>query len=129
MLKFHSVARKNPVTKEVKYYAQADESVPVTLAEITERVEKRSTVSSADAKAVLDALQFEIKEALLDGKSVRLGDLGSFHVTLASEGTDVPEELTADKIRIVRVRFTPSSRLRRWLDRSAGDVKFQKTGR
>lgn len=126
MINYRPVARKNPITKEVKYYAQADAAEPLTLADITERVEKRSTVSSADAKAVLDALQFEIKEALLDGKSVRLGDIGSFRVTLASEGADVPDELTADKIRLVRVRFTPSSRLRRWLDRTAGDVKFQR---
>lgn len=126
MINYRPVARKNPINKEVKYYAQADAVEPITLADITERVEKRSTVSSADAKAVLDALQFEIKEALLDGKSVRLGDIGSFRVTLGSEGVDVPDELTADKIRIVRVRFSPSSRLRRWLDRTAGEVKFQR---
>ena len=49
----------------------------MTLDQIVELIEKRSTVTSADVKAVLDALQFEVRNALVDGKSVRLGDLGS----------------------------------------------------
>ena len=36
----------------------------MSLAQIVKRVEKRSTVSSADVKAVLDALQYEVMEAL-----------------------------------------------------------------
>ena len=53
----------------------------MSLAQIVKRVEKRSTVSSADVKAVLDALQYEVMEALENGNTVRLGDLGSFRLT------------------------------------------------
>ncbi len=51
--------------------------MPVMLRTIVGRIEKRSGVSSASVKAVLDALQYEILQTLADGNSVRLGDLGS----------------------------------------------------
>lgn len=55
-------------------------TTPMTPAQIVKRVEKRSTVSSANVKAVLDALQYEVIEALETGNTVRLGDLGSFRL-------------------------------------------------
>ena len=71
MLKYKIVSRKNPMNKSVKWYASIATPMPVTLNELAENIEKSSTVSRADAKAVIDALQYEIKKALLDGKSVR----------------------------------------------------------
>ena len=64
MIKFTIQAKKNPQKKtETKYYAQMTPTTPITLAEIVKLIEKRSTVSSSDVKAVLDALQFEIIHA------------------------------------------------------------------
>ena len=54
----------------------------VSLAQVIKRVEKRSTVSSADVKAMLDALQYEVIDALQNGNTVRLGDLGSFRLSI-----------------------------------------------
>lgn len=57
MIKYVIQAKKNPLKKnEVKYYLQMAPTTPMTLAQIVKRVEKRSTVSNADVKAVLDAL-------------------------------------------------------------------------
>ncbi|EPT33922.1 DNA-binding protein HU [Bacteroidetes bacterium oral taxon 272 str. F0290] len=87
MIKYVVQAKKNPLKKEeVKFYPQAAPTTPVTLAQIIKRIEKRSTVSSADVKAVLDALQYEVIEALENGNTVRLGDIGSFRLTIKAEG-------------------------------------------
>lgn len=126
MINFYPVPRKNPTNKVVKYYAQPSAVSVVTLDQITDRIEKRSTVSSADAKAVLDALQYEIKEALLAGCSVRLGDLGSFRPTLASRGMTTADEVTSASVKAVRVRFTPSTKLKKWFDINGGEVRIQK---
>ena len=75
------------------------------------RIEKTCTVSSADIKAVLDALQHEIVESLRAGNSVRLGDLGSFRATLSSSGVEAPENVSASLIKSVRVRFTPGAKM------------------
>lgn len=112
MLKFNVVPRKNPIDKSIKYYAQLAPVTPVNLAKIAQLIEKRCSVSSSDVKAVLDALEFEIISALQDGKSVRLGDLGSFRPTISSKGTDTPEDFTADLIHRVNVRFYPSKTMK-----------------
>lgn len=112
MIEYKVVERENPVTRQKFFYAQVADVKPVTLDKIVDLIEKRSTVSSADVKAVLDALQYEIKNALEDGKSVRLGDLGSFRPTIASRSAGSAEEFLPSNIKAVRVQFTPSSKLK-----------------
>lgn len=119
---------KNPADKTVKYYPQSAPMEPVTLEQIADRIEKRSTVSSSDCKAVLDALQYEIIEALKDGKSVRLGDLGSFRTVVKGTGQVQAADVTADDIKSVKVTFTKSSKMRREFNLAAGALKFQRKG-
>lgn len=83
---------KNPTTKETKFYVQASPQKPVDLKTIADRIEKRSTVILADIKAVLAALEYEVIQALKEGHTVRLGDLGSFYTRLQSNGAETQEE-------------------------------------
>ena len=48
-----------------------------------------------------------LREQLLAGNKVSLGDLGSFHVELACDGADTTDEFNAQKIKDVNVRWTP----------------------
>ena len=110
-LKYRIVERQNALTKTLQYYAQVEPVEPLNLQDIAEGIEKTSTVSSADIKAVLDALQFEVIRALRAGNSVRLGDLGSFRPTLSSRAALSAEAFTAANLRRVRVQFSPSARM------------------
>lgn len=117
MIKFVIQKKKNNFTKsgESRYYPQIAPSTPMTLSQITRRIEKRSTVSSADVKAVLDALQYEVIEALQNGNSVRLGDLGSFRLTIKAQGASTAAEARkrgADLIKAVNVQFTKGATMR-----------------
>lgn len=115
MLRYKVVERENVATRQKTYFAMPVLNAPVGLDEVAEAIEKTSTVSSADIKAVLDALQYEIMRNLRAGNSVRLGDVGSFRPTLASRSTATAEEFTAANIKNVRVTFTPGSKLREML--------------
>ncbi|MBC8625601.1 HU family DNA-binding protein [Alloprevotella sp. Lung230] len=116
MIKYVIRSKKNPQKKDVvKYYPQMAPTTPLSLEQIIRRVEKRSTVSSADVKAVLDALQYEVMEALASGSTVRLGDLGSFRLTMKSEGAATAAEAKqkgAQLIKRVNVQFTKSTTMR-----------------
>lgn len=129
MIKYVIQAKKNPLKKnEVKYYPQMAPTTPVTLAQIVKRVEKRSTVSSADVKAVLDALQYEVIEALEAGYTVRLGDIGSFRLTIKSQGVETAAEAKkkgAQLIKQVNVQFTKSTAMRDTLDTRLLDFSIQ----
>ena len=121
MIKFVIRAKKNPLKRDqVKFYPQMAPGVPVMLPTIVGRIEKRSGVSSASVKAVLDALQYEVLQTLSDGNSVRLGDLGSFRLTMHGEGASTAKEAKekgANLIKRVSVRFTKSSTMRMVLDK------------
>lgn len=129
MIKYIIQGKKNPLKKtEIKYYPQMAPSTPMTLAQIVKRVEKRSTVSSADVKAVLDALQYEVIEALENGNSVRLGDLGSFRLTIKSQGVETVAEAKkkgAQLIKKVNVQFTKSITMRDTLTPQLLDFSIQ----
>ena len=105
MIKFIIKGKKNPQKKtETKYYAQIAPTTPLMLPQIVKLIEKRSTVSSSDIKA------------LQTGNSVRLGDLGSFHLTISSKGTATEEEAKkagANLIKKVSVQFVKSAEMGR----------------
>ena len=66
-------------------------------------------------KAVLDALQTEVIDALESGNTVRLGDLGSFRLTIKSEGVATAAEAKkkgAQLIKRANVQFTKSTTMR-----------------
>ena len=93
MIKYNVIPRKNPINKEVKYYAQMAPVNPVTLNDVAEAIASNCTVTLHDCKAVLSALQEQIALNLRNGNSVRLGDLGSFHPVMKSSGALSADEL------------------------------------
>ncbi len=52
-----------------------------------------------------------IRENLLAGNSVKLGDLGKFSVSLKSIGARTFDDFSAENIKRVRVKFNPGSDL------------------
>lgn len=100
---------------EKKFYASANITGERTLAGLTRDIEKISTVSGADIRAVLYALVDTMIEELSEGKAVRLGDLGSLRINISSEGRDTPEDVNPSVIRGAKVVFTPGVELKKML--------------
>lgn len=98
-----------------KYYASPNMSGEVALSEITQSLEKRSTVNGADIRAVLYGLSDVTKEALKNGEIVRLDGIGSLRVSFSSEGKLKEEEVTIHSIKDARIIFTPSKELKEML--------------
>lgn len=99
----------------------------LNLDDIAEKISLTCTVTEHDIKAVLSALQEQIVFALRNGNSVRLGDLGSFRLTMQGNPSETREEVSAEKIKRIRVRFTSGSRLRTSLKSGARGVRFGRT--
>ena len=75
----------------------------------------RSTVSSADVKAVLDNLNFVLDMELQAGRIVQLGEFGNFRLSLSSEGANDMEGFDRSMIVGARVIFTPGASLKKTL--------------
>lgn len=121
-------ARKNPMNREeVRYYPViALNQEPLTLEAIISEIVDATGVTRPDVKSVIAALEQRIIAAMRDGRSFRLGDLGSFRPTISGNGMATPEEVNASCIKYVRVQFSPSGYMERKLKPGAEGVTFTK---
>ena len=100
---------------EKKFYASANMDGDMTLAGLTKAIEKISTVSGADIRAVLYAMVDVMKDSLADSKIVRLGDLGSLRVSISAEGKETADEVNAATIKGAKVVFSPGKEIKEML--------------
>ena len=92
MMQYITRSIKSPKDGSKSYYVQSAKRQTVDLNTLADRIEKRSTVSKADVKAVLSALEYEILQALREGQTVRLGDIGTFYTSIKSQPAETQEE-------------------------------------
>jgi predicted histone-like DNA-binding protein len=114
-LKFRKVARKVLNGDEkgaIRYYAVAKSAGLSGVDKICKLISARSTVSSADVKAVFDSLAWAMDMELSSGNVVQLGELGNFRLSISSVGMTTKEEVNASKIRKARIIFSPGAVLR-----------------
>ncbi len=78
-------------------------------------------------RGVLIEMQVCMRELLLEGKAVRLDDLGIFRIGLETVGADTAKEFTADNIRAVRLNLYLGKRFR--AADLYKDAKFREAGK
>ncbi|MDL2257054.1 HU family DNA-binding protein [Bacteroidales bacterium OttesenSCG-928-I14] len=74
---------------------------------------RNASLTEQEATTALDYLFDAILRYLRLGNTVQLGRLGYFRYTISSEASDLPEEATPDKIKGLRLRFTPGKDIRK----------------
>lgn len=125
MIKYYIVSRKNPLNKSEKYYAQLQTQHVTDVTELTDKIVARCTLTKPDVQAAIAAFEEEVIAALLQGRSVKIGSLGCFRPSLASTGSMDKEGFTSKNIKRVKVRFTPSSIIRKTVQPGMPGVSFQ----
>ena len=123
-VKFSATPKKDPRNAESqpKYYATVRSDGRADTQTVAKSINSMSTISIPDTAAVLEAFLHVVPEKLSEGRIVELGDFGTFRLTVSSEGTEQPEDLSARHITDTRVIFTPGKRFKNMLR----DIEFQK---
>lgn len=114
-IKYKVVMRNQPGVVgggERRFYAAAKTTGEVDIDELTRDIEKISTVSGADIRAVLYALVDVAADELADSNIVRLGDLGSLRVSIKSNGFDAYNDVNESAIKGSKVLFLPGKKLK-----------------
>ena len=75
-----------------------------------------SVYSRADISAILYMAVDCMREMLLEGKKIRLGDLGDFSLLLSSKGAETADKFTAQNITQVKVQWEPGKEFKNLLD-------------
>ena len=126
MITLYVVKRKNPkdVTKSA-FYPSIALQTPVKRNSFYDDIANESTMTKHDLKAGVSALEAQLIKYLKEGYSVRLGDLGSFHLTCKSKGAATADLVTAKNILRIHVKFTPSAQMETAMKVDSNpDVKF-----
>ncbi|WP_099464113.1 HU family DNA-binding protein [Parabacteroides provencensis] len=97
---------------EKKNYAVSINNGISGLKHLCKMIAARSTVSSADVKAVLDNLNFVMDMELQEGRIVQLGELGNFRMSVSSDGVTDVRDFDQTMLRKPKLIFTPGSELR-----------------
>ena len=107
------LARPNPQNREnVRYYLTQTSAGMAELKDLAVDIEKQTAMTRADITAVLISLADVLPAYLRDGKSVRLGDLGVFRLSVTSEGTATEAELTTRHVKGAKIVFLPTPALK-----------------
>jgi predicted histone-like DNA-binding protein len=123
-MRYKLVRRKNPQDPEDpgKLYAMPIYDGRVAQNDISVDIVNLSSLARGDVGNVINSLIDTVPKYLVMGKSVNLGELGSFRISFSSEGVEDAKDFIVDKISGVRVVFIPSAELRRKLN----TLRFEK---
>lgn len=93
-------------TEEKKAYAIAQYADIITIEKFAKHIASHGCVySRADISAILYLAVDCMRELLLDGKKIRLGDLGDFAVSIQSKGAESADKFSAQNITAVKVTW------------------------
>ena len=100
----------------LKYYARAKSRREFTFRQLSQEVAQASTtVSDTDMMAALNLLTKIMKRHLENGEIIRLGDFGSFQISITSEGADSEAQFTTSLISGAKILFRPGVDLKEML--------------
>lgn len=121
---YRVVCRKNPQTGQTIYHATSRSRGSIDVNKLARAISGATTVTEADVKAILSSLERHIGRHLAQNESVRLGDLGSFHIRTRCRAAGSHDELSEENITAIRVHFRKSVRMKRAM--RVENVEFRK---
>lgn len=91
-----------------KVYARAQVNDMLDINKFARHIAEHGSVySRADVQSILIQMVDCMREQLVLGNKVVLGELGAFSISLSSKGADSFEDFSANNIREVNVVWTP----------------------
>ena len=103
----------NQEDSQVLYYVrQKSGTVRVMdVNKLANAIEANSSLTAGDVKHAIEAFVEQLRLSLTQGDKVKIDGLGTFHITLSSEGTEKEKDCTVRSIRKVNVRFVADKAL------------------
>jgi predicted histone-like DNA-binding protein len=112
-----AVGMINPVQPQapMQYYPRAIQSGVVDLEVLTALISASTTLTETDCHAVIISLVKTVTDALEEGKIVRLGQMGSFQISVKGSASPTPEGITAKNVGSASIVFRPGVRFKKML--------------
>lgn len=103
------VQRVNPNDAEApkKWYVTQVTTAQVDETQVAMDLADETTLNPSEGMMAIRQFRKILLRHLLAGESVKLGNWGSFSITLSSTGVDTKEEVNARNIKAVNINFQP----------------------
>ena len=127
MLYYNKIKKGNPSNpkEEKKWYVSLKSIGRMGEKEVAQEISDETTLNPKEAEMAIYQFLKVLKKAILDGKTVQFGELGTFQATVSSKGVEKEAEVSPSLIKKVNIRFTPSATLRKNLQ----EAKFTPYGK
>ena len=108
-VKYRLIERVDPrdPTLARMFYAQIKNGDDVKYYDLVDLISQFSTFNLGDIHGVIQTLLEVIPHQLKYGRQIHLGRLGTFYLTLKSDGKPSAEEFNNSDIQSARIRFRP----------------------
>lgn len=94
-----------------KWYASAKTDGEMTIDELSKEIEKFSSLTEADIRGVIIALENVIITQIVNGRIIRLDKLGSFYPSLSSNGVEREADFSPTLIKGAKLNYRPGTRI------------------
>ncbi len=102
----------DPKSSMLYYVRQKSGTVRVMdVDKLSAAIEANSSLTAGDVKHSIEAFVEQLRLSLTQGDKVKIDGLGTFHITLSSDGTEKEKDCTVRSIRRVNVRFVADKAL------------------
>lgn len=120
MINYSVYMQNNPIDEDAapKAYARAQVKEVMTFQKFIEHISSHGGHNRGQVKGVLSDMCNCLVEQLLEGKKVMLDELGSFWLTLNSEGAEEMKTFTENNIIGVNILFIPGKDFENLLGRA-----------
>lgn len=103
-------------TKTEKYVAKSVGSGKIDFEKMCAKVSRICGIHRATVNLVVSGLVDMMADDIDDGKTVKLGEFGTFRPTIRTKCAETAKDVSADNIRSKRILFTPGKIFARTLD-------------
>lgn len=115
VIRYKVVAKKNPITGSVKYYAQPELYSQISKEDIIEAAQRNTSIPKAYLDMAYDALINEVENFVMNGHSVQIPNLGTISCRIRGFGSNTRVSYSADLIRKVGFTFLPDPYIKKLL--------------
>ena len=120
---YRGVQRRNPSNLSAPYlwYPSLVKIGTTNEKTLSEKIADETTLNKKEADMAVSQMFKIIPADLLDAKTVQLGDLGYFYLTVKTKtgaGVDSEGQVSADQIESVMLRFMPTKSFREKLNKA-----------
>lgn len=109
-----TIPRKDPQTKEVKFYLTKDRYTTIGDEELCRRISDNTGIPRAVVKAAEQAIIDQLRNFAANGHTVKFGDLISMRIRILSMGVTLENQVSKKQLKRLKMNYVFGTMLKRF---------------